>query len=89
MKVISPLSLETDRVGFGHKLIMEAAPCASEKRYSLPEFATHDRGAGMKIEKYDRGTQEYFCKHHLAIEMEETVRLRAALLAQLADTVLQ
>jgi hypothetical protein len=37
----------------------------------------------------DHGKQEGFCKHHFAIEMEENVRLRAALLAQLADKVLQ
>ena len=37
----------------------------------------------------DHGRQDGFCKHHLAIEMEENVRLRAALLVQLADRVLQ
>jgi hypothetical protein len=36
----------------------------------------------------DHGKQQGFCKHHLAIEMEENVRLRAALLAQLADQVI-
>lgn len=37
----------------------------------------------------DHGKKEGFCKHHLAIEMEENVRLRASLLVQLADTVLR
>lgn len=37
----------------------------------------------------DHGKQEGFCKHHFAIEMEENVRLRATLLTQLADKVLQ
>ena len=37
----------------------------------------------------DHGHRQGFCKHHLAIEMEENVRLRAALLVQLADTVLK
>jgi hypothetical protein len=37
----------------------------------------------------DHGKQTGFCKHHLAIEMEENVRLRAALLTQLAEKVLE
>jgi hypothetical protein len=36
----------------------------------------------------DHGKQEGFCKRHLAIEMEENVRLRAALLVQLAEQIL-
>ena len=36
----------------------------------------------------DHGKQEGYCRHHLAIEMEENVRLRAALLVQLADQIL-
>lgn len=37
----------------------------------------------------DHGKQDGFCKRHFAMEMEENVRLRAALLSQLADSVLR
>ncbi len=37
----------------------------------------------------DHGRQDGFCKRHFAIEMEENVRLRAALLCQMADAVLR
>lgn len=36
----------------------------------------------------DHGKREAYCKHHLAIEMEENVRMRAAVLVQLADMIL-
>ena len=37
----------------------------------------------------DHGKKEGYCKRHLAIEMEDNVRMRAALLVQLADAMLQ
>ena len=37
----------------------------------------------------DHGRLDGFCKRHLALEMEENVRLRAALLCQLADMVMK
>jgi len=37
----------------------------------------------------DHGKQDGFCKRHFAMEIEENVLLRAALLSQLADSVLR
>ncbi len=57
-----------------------------------PVRETVERGCGQCEVRFvvtDHGRREAFCKHHLAIEMEENVRLRAALLVQLADTVLR
>ncbi len=46
------------------------------------------RPCEMRFVVCDHGRLEGFCKHHLALEMEENYRLRAALLAQLAEKIL-